>query len=120
MKALKFIINGEEQEIPQRWKIKSIAIEITSYTTGVPWTLTATIDSQSWSVDDLVDGTYIRGFINTSIWSSGAGKIIIDWKEFGTVWDNLAGKDDDGDNRIIARIIDWMFWILEVFTNQTK
>lgn len=118
MKALKFIINGEEQEIPQGWWIKSIVIEISSYESGTPWILTATIDSQSWSVDDLVDGTYIIGDIYTSIWASGAGKIIIDWKEFYTVWDILSGKEE-GDN-IIARIIGWEFWILEVFSNFNK
>lgn len=114
MKALKFIINGEEQEIPQsqRW-VKAIFITISSYTSSTE-TLTATIN-YPWSVNDLVDGTYIGGDINTSIWSNGASIIIIDWKEFNIVWSALFNKA--GNDNIIARIIGWEFWILEVFNN---
>ena len=114
MKALKFVINGEEQEIPQGW-VKAIQITISSSSST---TLTATIDSQSWSVDDLVDGTYILGSINTSIWTVGADRIVINWKEFPIIWSGLSEKGVN-DN-IIARIIGWEFWILEVFNNQNK
>lgn len=115
MKALKFIINGEEQEIPQsQWRVKGIGINISSYTSSTK-TLTATIDSW-WSVDDLVDGIYIYGDVGTSIWVDGAYTIIIDWKEFGIVWSNL---HDIAYQWIIARIIDWRFWILDVFNNVT-
>lgn len=113
MKALKFIINGEEQEIPQGWWVKSITIDISSYTSDTR-TLTATINAP-WSVNDLVDGTYIWGNINTSIWASGAERIIINWEEFNIVWSDLSYKGS-ADN-IIARIIGWEFWILEVFNN---
>lgn len=115
MKALKFVINGEEQEIAQgwQWRIKAISIKISSYTSSTK-TLTATINSW-WSVDDLVDGTYIIGTTDINIWSEGARKIIIDWKEFNIIWSCLYSIPID--NWIIARIIGWRFWILEVFNN---
>ncbi len=109
MKALKFIINGEEQEIP--WcecnPLNIVSISVTSFTTD---TATATINSEWWYADTITNGSYVRGDFAIPIWENTVDYIVIGWTRYEVIWDTL--WDATTDNQFIWRVINDKILIL--------